>query len=225
MSYEKQDFVDGQILRARHLNHMEDGIDLLFSEIADLKYTPISILSFSANISTVELGSEIDDLTLSWSLSRSPKTVMINNEPVFPDVTTLELSNLNLVANKTYTLKVEDERETIAQKSVSITFLNGVYYGVGKNVSNYSNEFILGLTKVLSNSRARTITVNSDENEHIYYCIPSRLGQCNFNVGGFDGGFSKVSTIQFTNASGYRESYDIYKSTNANLGNTTVKIT
>lgn len=40
----------------------------------------------------------------------------------------------------------------------------------------------------------------------------------------FEGGFNKVNTIEFTNASGYVESYDIYKSTNSNLGNTTVVV-
>ena len=34
--------------------------------------------------------------------------------------------------------------------------------------------------------------------------------------------FQKVATIEFTNASGYKENYDIYKSDNANLGNTTI---
>ena len=37
-----------------------------------------------------------------------------------------------------------------------------------------------------------------------------------------DGGFSKVATIEFTNASGYKENYDIYKSDNENLGTQTV---
>ncbi|WP_157796132.1 hypothetical protein [Thomasclavelia cocleata] len=52
--------------------------------------------------------------------------------------------------------------------------------------------------------------------------MPARYGAVNFNVGGFDGGFTKVATIEFTNASGYTENYDIYKSDNANLGTQTV---
>ena len=55
-----------------------------------------------------------------------------------------------------------------------------------------------------------------------FYAVPTRYGDVSFNVGGFDGGYSKVATIEFTNASGYKENYDIYKSDNANLGNTTV---
>ena len=33
-----------------------------------------------------------------------------------------------------------------------------------------------------------------------------------------------MSTLQFKNASGYTESYDVYKSDNANLGSKTVKV-
>lgn len=35
MSYEKQDFKDGQTLNAEHLNHIEDGIDQLFNSKID----------------------------------------------------------------------------------------------------------------------------------------------------------------------------------------------
>ena len=45
-----------------------------------------------------------------------------------------------------------------------------------------------------------------------------------YNKGVIASGFNKVNTIEFTNASGYVESYDIYKSTNSNLGNTTVVV-
>ena len=83
---------------------------------------------------------------------------------------------------------------------------------------------INSLTKQLSNSKNRTITVNAGAGEYIFYCVPSRLGACSFNVGGFDGGFSKVATVNFTNSDNYAENYDIYKSDNANLGNTNVTI-
>ena len=66
--------------------------------------------------------------------------------------------------------------------------------------------------------------MNCGEGQYIFYCVPASFGSCSFKVGGFEGGFNKVDTIQFTNASGYTESYDIYKSTNSNLGNTTVVV-
>ena len=46
-----------------------------------------------------------------------------------------------------------------------------------------------------------------------------------FNVGGFDGGFTKAASISFTNASGYTEEYAVYRSDNSNLGTKTIKVT
>ena len=45
-----------------------------------------------------------------------------------------------------------------------------------------------------------------------------------FKVGGFEGGFSKVSTILFTNIYNFTENYDMYRSDNVNLGDITVVI-
>ena len=108
-------------------------------------------------------------------------------------------------------------------KSISFKFLNGIYWGVS-SVKPYDSNFINSLSKELSSSKNKTFTVNCGEGQFIFYCVPTRFGSCSFKVGGFEGGFNKVDTIEFTNASGFIESYDIYKSTNSNLGNTTVVV-
>ena len=43
-------------------------------------------------------------------------------------------------------------------------------------------------------------------------------------VGGFEGGFDDPIEQTVVNNSGYAETYYIYKSTNANLGETTVEV-
>jgi len=108
-------------------------------------------------------------------------------------------------------------------KPRTVKFYNGIYYGKSSSAT-YDSTLINSLTKTLSDSKARTITVNAGTGEYIYYCLPKRLGVPSFNVGGFDGGFSKVATVNFTNSDSYAEKYDIYKSDNANLGNTNVTI-
>lgn len=100
-----------------------------------------------------------------------------------------------------------------------------VVTGGVSSLEEYDSDFIKTLNKELNESRAKTFTVNCENNQHIFYCIPSILGTPTFTVGGFSGGFYKVDTIQFTNSYGYVESYDIWKSTNNNLGNTTVVVT
>lgn len=209
------------------------GLDFMLQQIKkdfvtrdEFEYVPIAITSFTNNKNTVEMGTKITDVILNWALNKDPKVMTVDSETITPLTTrTKTYSGQNITTNKTYTLKVTDEKDATATKTTSITFLNGVYWGAKAAPSGaYDSAFILGLTKGLQGSKGKTFTVDAAAGQHIFYALPSRYGSCVFNVGGFDGGFTKVSTIEFTNASGYKENYDIYKSVNAGLGNTTVTV-
>ena len=73
-------------------------------------------------------------------------------------------------------------------------------------------------------NRNKDFTVNAGAGQYIYYAIPAAWGTPTFFVGGFEGGFDLLSKFNFTNASGYTTSYNVYKSGNANLGQTTVNV-
>ena len=209
------------------------GLDFMLQQIKkdfvtrdEFEYVPIAITSFTNNKNTVEMGTKITDVILNWALNKDPKTMTINDESITPlTARTKTYSGQNITQNVAYTLKVTDEKDATATKATSISFVNGVYWGAKAAPSGaYDSAFILDLTKGLQGSKIKTFTVNAAAEQHIFYALPSRYGSCVFNVGGFDGGFTKVSTIEFTNASGYKENYDIYKSVNAGLGNTTVTV-
>lgn len=201
-----------------------DFTDEYKKKIDDLAYVKIAINSFTNNRNTVEMGAKITDALLNWSYNKKPKSAKLDSEILDVNLTSKNLTGLNITGNKTWTLSATDERDATVTRTTGITFVNGVYWGVAENTSSFDSTFILKLQKGLQASKGKTFTVNATTSQHIYYCVPTRYGSCGFNVGGFDGGFSKVGTIQFTNASGYTESYDIYKSDNAGLGNTTVKV-
>lgn len=209
------------------------GLDFMLQQIKkdfvtrdEFEYVPIAITSFTNNKNAVEMGTKITDVILNWALNKDPKEMMIDSESITPLTTRSKTySGQNITTNKTYTLKVTDEKDATATKTTSITFVNGVYWGAKAAPSGaYDSAFILGLSKGLQGNKNKTFTVNAAAGQHIFYALPTRYGACTFNVGGFDGGFTKVSTIEFTNASGYKENYDIYKSVNAGLGNTTVTV-
>ncbi len=201
-----------------------DFTDEYMQMIQDLAYVPIAINSFTNNVNTVEMGSTVTDVTLTWTLNKEPESQKVDSETVEKMMRTKQFAGQSIQADKTYTLSATDEREKTVTKTTKITFLNGVYWGVGESKDAFDSAFILGLTKGLQASKAKTFTVNAEAGQHIYYAVPSRYGTCGFNVGGFDGGFEKAATIEFTNASGYAENYDIYESDNAGLGSTTVKV-
>lgn len=121
-----------------------------------------------------------------------------------------------------FTLTATDGVTTASRVSSTFSFINNVYTGVS---SDASLSTISGLTTTLSNSRTRTFTVTAGVGQYIYYVYPSRLGTSTFTVGGFAGGFQSPSTYSVTNANGYTENYYFYRSTNDNLGSTTVVVT
>lgn len=190
------------------------------SEIVDIKerldaleYVDIKINSFTASPSVCEMGSS-QTVNLAWTLNKTATTQTINGTAV----TGNSKQYTGVTANTTYTLAVGDG-QTTASKSASVSFANQIYYGVASNLDN-----VTSLTKVLSNTKGRTITVNAGAGQYIIYAIPARLGNVTFYVGGFEGGFESPVEQTLTNASGYSETYKVYRSTNASLGNTTVEI-
>ena len=121
-------------------------------------------------------------------------------------------------------LTVKDDRGAAASKTASIHWFNGVYTGSAEAPTTIDSAFILTLTKSLQSGKGKTFTVNAATGEYIWYACPVRYGAPAFNVGGFDGGFSKVATLDYTNAVGYTEEYQVWRSDNAGLGSTTVKV-
>lgn len=207
-------------------SNVDVALDDIYAKLGDLMYTPISITSFTNNKNTVEMGSTVTDVVLNWNYNKTPKTLSLDGSTLDVSLKTKTLTGQSIKANKTFTLKATDEREAVATKTTAIIFLNGVYYGIGDDlqISGITNQFILGLTKTLQSSKAKTFTVNAGVGKHIYYIIPTRYGTPVFKVGGFEGGFEKLGTVNFTNSSSYAENYDVYKSSNAGLGNTTVVV-
>nr|WP_288632380.1 hypothetical protein [uncultured Blautia sp.] len=193
----------------------------------DLQYIPIEILAFSNNIGVAEKGSTLNELTLKWQLNKDPETILMNGQ-VRADLKTLRsltLKDMALTADKTFMLQVRDEKGKTAQKNTSVVFQNGVYYGVSEIPEEVNNTFVLSLSRSLQGSRTKTFSTTSTEGQYVWYAFPSRYGTPVFNVGGFDGGFTKAASISFTNASGYTEEYAVYRSDNSNLGTKTIKVT
>ena len=178
-----------------------------------LEYEDITITSFTASPSTAELGTSAD-VTLAWALNKPPTYQGIDGIPVQGN----SKQYTGITATRTFTLSATDG-ETTATKQATVTFANQIYYGTAADLSN-----VTALSKVLSNKKTRTITVDAAAGQYIVYAIPARLGSVAFYVGGFEGGFEDPVEQTLANASGYQEVYKVYRSTNAGLGETTVEV-
>lgn len=209
---------------AKKYASVQIDINNILKDIADLKYIPIAITKITNNVGTVEIGTVVNAPTVSWSLNKSPTKQTLERAELSTDSRAEILSNLTLSENKTFSLVVTDERGASDSATTSIAFLNGVYYGVLESGATIDKAAIQALTKKLQDSKVITFTVDAGATQQIIYAIPTRYGTPNFNVGGFDGGFAKATTFNFTNGSGYTESYDVWLSENVGLGSTTVKV-
>lgn len=203
---------------------VKGALDDLFGRVNDLAYVEMQITAFTNNVNTVEMGSTVNTVVLNWDYNKTPAALTLDGSAIDAELKTKTIENAGITADKTYTLKATDERDAVATKTTKITFLNGVYWGTAEDAATFDSAFILALTKGLQAAKTKTFTVNAAAGKHIYYAIPTRYGTPAFKVGGFDGGFAKAGTIQFANASGYTESYDVWKSDNAGLGSTTVVV-
>lgn len=192
--------------------------------MADIMYEEINISSFTNNIGTVEIGSTVANVTLSWTTNKTPTALTLDDEAIDVALTSKSLSGLSLISDKTWTLKATDERDAVSTKTTKITFLNGVYYGVIDSGDTINNSLIIGLNKKLQSIKSTTFTTTANDGQYIIYALPASYGTPAFNVGGFDGGFSLNTTFDFTNASGHTESYCVWLSDNTGLGETTVKV-
>lgn len=198
--------------------------------IDDLAYTAIAFVSASATNATNEIGSTVTGTAITWSFNKEPKAQAIKfgseaAEVLDKSIRSKTYSGKTITSNTSIVITATDERDAQASRTLNITFQPRAYWGVAQNKEIYDSADILALSEsALTSTRARNINVNAGEGEHIIYTIPSSFGTPTFKINGFEGGFVKVGTIYFANASGYSQNYDVYKSVNPNLGSTQVVV-
>lgn len=206
-----------------------DFTDEYRQKIDDLSYTKIAITAMSATNSANEIGATVAATDVSWTLNKEAKTQKIKfggeaEETLDKTLRKKSYTGKTVKSNTNIVLTVTDERDAQVSRTVSIIFQPKVYWGK-TNKEQLTDEDILALEgAALASNKNRTFTVNAGAGEKIVYVIPTSFGTPTFNVGGFDGGFKKMQTLPHTNKSGYSQSYDVWASVNAGLGNTTVVV-
>lgn len=201
--------------------------DQLAAIKADLDYKPIDITKFTNTAAgTYEMGTVINDFTISWVLNKEPESQTLAGVALATDVRKKEYTGQNIKTYKSFTLAVTDERGATDSASTSINFLNGVYCGVVTDGATIDSAAILKLTRELRGDRKKTFTANAAAGQKHAFAIPSGYGTPTFKDAetGFQAGFYLAATIQFTNASGHTEEYDVWLSTNPGMGSMTVTV-
>ena len=217
------------------IDGINSNINAINDRLADLEYEPVSIKSFvfsaPANGQALK-GSTVSHVSLHWTINNYDASVIIviDGESIVVLGNEYEIND-PVTIDTAYTLRVSDSGSpshpegSEDEKTITLRFINYAYYGVAAEPASIDSTFVEGLAnRTLASSRVRTFTITAGSGQYIWYAVPTGLGQCSFNVGGFEGGFESPATVSVTNSAGYTESYYVYRSTNPSLGQTTVVV-
>jgi len=204
------------------------------TEVLDeLLYTPLTINSFSANPSTYEKGQVLTSVALLWTYNKAVESQTITGTDVVSPsllvgdrnkVVTLSNVAVNTVITLTADDVVADDNAAIT-RTVTLQFLNKLYWGKGVIPGAVNSAFILALSNSeLKSSRTKSFSIDASTGEYIWFALPEAYGLPSFLTNGFNGGFQLHSTISLTNASGHTENYRVYRTTNHSLGLTFVDV-
>lgn len=193
-----------------HIGNLEDALNqLLYKDLT---------ISISCNPNKLEIGESADTVTVSWTYNKKNiKTQTLNEENITIDNSVNSYTATikgPFTSKTTWTLKAYDGTKNFST-TTTLYFYPAIYYGDALELGNFN-----GFTKLLQSGRSTTITVTSPN--YIYIYIPHSYGAATFKVGGFEGGFTLINdSYKLENNSVL---YRVYRSDNANLGNTTITI-
>jgi hypothetical protein len=159
-------------------------------------------------------GQVLTSVSLSWGASKS----LTSQSLAGPDVTqpaptdTSQTVTGSFSSNTTWTVTCHASDGTeVLSASTSLNFMDRRYWGVSAS-ANLTDAEVQALTSTLASSRQMTQSF-SPAGGYIWFAWPTAWGEPTFVVGGLTN-TAWVETVQdFTNAYGYTESYNLYRST------------
>lgn len=204
-----------------------DGFNILWKGIKQSDISPdAAINSFSANISTLEIGQQLSTpgFTASYNEQVISARLKDNQYNIWNALSNFTNFNSNdsfvFSSPNSVIFTLEATLSSVLNSTTTINWMYRKFWGTSTNLIQIDSLQFSGL----SDSRSQTFTVTAAENEYIYLAIPVSFGNPTFYVGGFEGGISYLETKSYTNSYGIISDYNIYKSDNHSLGTTMVTI-
>ena len=190
-----------------------------------LLYKDLSITFSTTASTTIERGNVVANPVFNWKYSKDIVQQTMNGNALDNELRTYTHSG-NITSNSTFTLSANDGTKDFS-KSVSFSFYDAIYYGNQPITETLDSDFVTGLqSKILKGSCKGDYTINCSSDNYIYIAIPSSIANgIVFYCGGFEGGFSLVAdNVNIENIYNSTCDYDVYRSDNHSLGQTTITI-
>ena len=125
-----------------------------------------------------------------------------------------------------FRVKVVHDGDDYDLQDSAIYFRNQVHWGAGNIVPNSAG--ILGLSNdEITNSFTTSRSINATTNNYLWIAYPSTYNDIHadgFKFGSITCPFQSKQVVSVTNTAGYQENYNLYRSTNHSLGNSTLQL-
>lgn len=191
----------------------------LYTRIDEIEQSePAGIISFKAVPDICETGGS-ENIVLTWELTGDYKKITINDTEVTGNTVTMP----SVRQDTDYTLKVTLKNGGSVTKTVSVKFVNHIYWGVTSS-GTMTKSVVKGLSYTdMTDKIERDITYTLND-EYAVYAYPKRLGNVSFEVSVAPGGFEAPVTLSVDNHSEYSEDYYVYRSTQKLIGEAIFKV-
>ena len=185
-----------------------------------IDYLLYNTLTVSINVTPniAEIGDTIQNVVVSWEYNKEIDSQTLYSSE-YPGGLNLDKSirsitiNGATVQNSTFKIVGNDGKKT-SEAIGSINFYPGIYYG-----SSNEQPDIRSLEKVVMPSRQCTVTIQSDDQEKLWFFIPQSYGDPVFTVNDNQWEFTNTGTIEYNSIV-----YNIFNSTGYNWGSAIINI-
>lgn len=190
---------------------------------ADMNYAPIEITKISNNVGTVEKGTNVTEMTVTWTLSKTPKSQTLDGVALGVDVRS---KKVDMTGKTSVTLVVTDERDHTVSKSTGYTAYSGVYYGAIDAGAVINKDAINALAVKHQSGLTGTFKFTAKAGQKLTFAAPVSYGEpSTFVIGGLDYIWTKLTPFEHENASGFKTNYNVWQNDEVITGDRTLDIT
>lgn len=219
---EDQKKIVNDVLSSEAVSQMQQDIQKIRE---DMNYKPIDITGISNNVGTVEKGTAVSEMTVTWSLNKDPVSQSLGGETLDVNVRSKTIS---MVGRTSVKLEVTDERGKTDSATTGYNAYNGVYHGALDAKSEITSDAINAMARTLKSGLAGTYMFKAAAGQKFTFAAPVSYGEpSKFVIGGLDYLWEKVNDQPFAhkNASEHTENYNIWQNTEITTGDRSLSIT
>lgn len=193
-------------------------------DIADLKYVPIDITSFTGNL-TMAKGDTLTERNLSWAINKDPVSQTFDGEILDVSARSKQFTGLSITSDTKFTLAVTDERGNTDKAESHVYFYNKLYYGVVNDGASIDADFLAGLSYKIQKSKGMSFNANPNS-QRIIFALPESYGTPSFKdaATGFQADmYCLADPVEMVHGK-YKDNYKVWLSTNILTGSKTITV-